>query len=159
MGRAQVFRVFLSHSIAPWELALLSGMADTVAHQGALPFIPDRDWRSPDDRLPERVCTLIREADFIIALATRQGRHLPWMNQELAYASTLTPGRGVFVVADPGLEIPPGFDVVWLNRQDPFQTLSSVGQRIRTLIQDHHAQELLRWLVVGAVILLLLRGK
>jgi len=38
------FRVYVSHSVAPYELGAIYGMAELAARKGMEPIIPDRQW-------------------------------------------------------------------------------------------------------------------
>lgn len=149
-------RVFISHSVAPGELALLNGVADIVAQRGGTPLIADRDWK-PSEPLPPRIAALIHDADIFIALATHAGFQTEWVNKEIAYAQSQNPSLPILVVADQGVSVAPGMNVVRINRRDHWQTLRAVAERIRGMPQDEQGQQVLGWLLLGALILLLLK--
>lgn len=146
-------RVFLSHSVAPWELALVNGVADVAARQGAVPIIPDRDW-NPQSEVPQRVVKQIIDADYIIAIASQFGRHPAWLNQELAHGQKLS--KPSVVVADADIQVVGGYKCIRIDRKNPWATLSQVGQQIQDLVQDRQTRNLLGGLLIGGLALLFL---
>lgn len=152
-------RVFVSHSVAPWELALVNSVADAVAQRGAVPMIPDRAWDPEVEELPARIKTQIRDAEYLIAIASQWGKHLPWLNQEVAYSRQLSPPRLSVIVADAEIAIPPGYECIRMDRANPLTTLAQVSQHVHRLVQDKQAQALLRGLLVGGLALLFLKER
>jgi hypothetical protein len=152
-------RVFLSHSVAPSELALVNGVADAAAQRGAIPAIPDRAWNPSVEELPDRIKAQIRESAYLIAIASQWGQHVTWLNQEVTYSRQLSPPRPSVVVADAQIEIPPGHDCIRMDRANPLATLAQVSQHIQRLVQDQQTQALLRGLLIGGLALLFLRGR
>lgn len=146
-------RVFISHSVAPWELALVNGVADIAARRGAIPFIPDRDW-DPRSGVRPHIAAQINDADYLMAIASQFGRHLDWLNQELTYGRQLS--KPSLIVADAGIQVAPGYDCIRINRMDPWATLTQIGQHIQDLVQDRQTQNLLKGLLIGGLALLFL---
>lgn len=152
-------QVFISHSVAPWELAFVNGVADVAAQRGAIPTIPDRAWNAPADPLPARVAALIHSGDYVIALATHSGQHLEWVNQEVMASQQLSPPKPLLLVADAGLPVTPGYRCIRIDRLNPLATLSEVSSRAQELIHEQSSQALVRGLLVAGLALLFLKGK
>jgi len=150
-------RVFLSHSVAPWELALVNSVADVAAQRGAIPTIPDRVWDPSVEELPDRIKVQIQDSEYLLAIASQWGQHLAWLNQEVAYSRQLSPPRPSVIVADAGITIPPGYDCIRMDRANPLTTLAQVSQHIQRLVQDKQTQALLRGLLIGGLALLFLK--
>lgn len=147
--------IFISHSVAPKELALIDAMAGEVLRRGERPIIPRRDW-NPDNAIPEDIRTQIRDSNCIIGIATQGGHHYPWLNVEVSYSQELNPPRPLILVADAEVPINPSYQRIVINRNNPFGTISEVAQRIQRLVQDRDTQNLITGLVVGGLILLFL---
>ena len=150
-------RVFISHSVAPWELALVNSVADVTAQRGATPTIPDRAWKPSVDSLPSRIAAQIQASDYLIAIATQWGQHLDWLNQEVMYNQQLS--KPSLIVADAGIPLAPEYDCIRIDRANPLATLIHVSNRIQGLIQDHQTQALMRGLLITGLALLFLKGK
>ena len=110
--------VFISHSVSPWELALVNAVADVVAHRGLPPIIPDRDW-DPAAGLPSRIAAQIQSSDYVIAIATQGGQYINWLNQEVTYSQRLSPPRPSLVVADNGILVNPDYQCIHINPTGP----------------------------------------
>ncbi|MDO8137233.1 MAG: hypothetical protein Q6354_06290 [Candidatus Brocadiales bacterium] len=147
-------RVFISHSVAPWELPLVNGIAEEAARRGAVPLLPDRDWDSRN--IPRRIKTQIEKANYLIGIATKDGLHIPWLNAEVMYGQSLKPSKALLLVVDSEVQVNPSYERVTIDRKDPLSTISQVSQRILELIQDKSTQDVIGGLVVGGLILLLL---
>ncbi len=146
-------RVFISHSVAPGELALVHGVSDIAARRGAVPFIPDRDW-DPRLRVPPHIAAQINDADYIMAIASQFGRHSDWLNQEVTYGRNLS--KPSLIVADPTIQVAPGYDCIRIDRTNPWATLSQVSKHIQDLVQDRQTQDLLRGLLISGLALIFL---
>lgn len=145
--------IFISHSVAPWELALVNGVADHAARQGAAPIIPDRDW-DPQWGVPQRIARQITDANYIIAIASQFGRHLDWLNQELIYGQRLS--RPSLIVADAGIQVVPDYNCIRIDRMNPWVTLTQISQHIQGLVQDRQTRNLLTGLLIAGLALLFL---
>lgn len=152
-------RVFISHSVAPGELALVNSVADVTAQRGAIPVIPDRSWNPLSEKLPERIAVQIRDSDYVIGIASQWGHHLEWLNQEIEHSRQLSPPKPSLIVADREIAVAPEYQCIKMDRSNPFKTLAQVGIEIQRLVHDSQAQSLLRGLLIGGLILLFLKGK
>jgi hypothetical protein len=145
-------QIFIAHSVAPRELAAVSVVADTTASKGAVPIISLRNW---DPKLmPPGVKTQIDSSNYVIAIVTRYGRQLDWVNAEIAYSQEV--GRPILIVADEGIPIPPQYNIIRINRSEALRTLSAVSRKIQEWVDDEETKKLLRGLVVGGLVLLFL---
>ncbi|MBA7699471.1 hypothetical protein ES703_108168 [subsurface metagenome] len=99
------FKVFISHSVAPKELGIVYTIANESAKKGASPFIPDRDWE-PEDEIPVRIQTHLKNSDYLLAIATSSGFQLQWLDREVKEASKEK--KPLLIVADEGIEVTPG---------------------------------------------------
>ncbi len=149
-------KVFISHSVAPQELAFVNGVADAAAQRQAVPMIPDRAWNPSVEALPNRIAEQIKDADYVVAIASSYGQHLAWLNQEIAYAKQLL--KPLLIVADAGIAIAQDFDLIRIDRANPIATLALVSNKIQMLVNDKQAQALLKGLVIGGLVLLFLKG-
>ncbi len=147
--------VFISHSVSPWELALVNAVADVASQRGLVPIIPDRDWDPAADP-PSPIAAQIQSSLCVIAIATQGGQHLNWLNQEVNYSQGLSPPRPSLIVADNGILVNPDYQCIRINRRDPLTTLSQVRGQIDLLVQDAQTQQLVRGLVIGGLALLFL---
>jgi hypothetical protein len=154
-----VIRVFISHSVAPRELALVNSVADIVAQRGAIPVIPDRTWNPISEDVPERIAVQIRDSDYVVGIASQWGHHAEWLNKEVAYGRLLQPAKPTLVVADREITIAPAYECVRMDRTNPLATLGEIERRIQGLVSDQQTQNLLRGLLVGGLVLLFLRAK
>lgn len=149
-------KIFIGHSVAPRELAVLVGIADVIERKGAQPVFPYRDWKPT--RISPGVAGQIREADYVIAIVTMDGQHLDWVNRELAYNLRLSPRKPVLVVADRGISVMSGYDVIRINREQPFLTLTAVGEHIQKIVGAERNQKILQGFLIGSLALLFLAG-
>ena len=152
-------RIFISHSVAPQELAIVAQVADVATNRGAEPIIAYRDW-SPEKKINARshIATQIRSSDYLIAIATLGGQHLEWVNQELDYNLHLQPPKPVLIIVDEGIPVTQGYgyDVIFINRRQPFLTLALVGQRIQQVVKDKATQQILQGFLIGGLALMFL---
>lgn len=149
------FKVFVSHSVSPVELGIVYAIAGEAARRGMQPYIPDRDW-DPNEQLPDRIWSALREADFCVAVATQFGTQLAWVNAEIAGAmakptpliamldSTLPP-------QDPQIENAR----VTISRDDLAVTLSRALQKIEEVRVQQSQKTTLTWLVVAGLLFML----
>lgn len=147
-------RVFISHSLTPVELALVSAIAEEAAIRGAAPLLPDRDWDAPD--IPRPIREQIEKADYIIGIATKDGPHHSLLNAELNYGRSLKPSKALLLVVDPDVPVDPSYDRVLIDRKDPLSTVARVSQKIQELIQNKKTQDIITGLLVGGLVLLFL---
>lgn len=149
------FKVFISHSVAPRELGIVYTMANEAARRGASPFIPDRDWE-PSGNIPERVQLPLKEADYILAIATSSGFQLQWLNREVKEG--LVGGKPLLIVADKGIKVPPKTTRIWIDRTNPASTIKLVSEHLARFGKDKETKELLTWIGIGGILFLLLLG-
>jgi len=150
------FKVFISHSVSPGELGIVYGMANEAAKRGASPFIPDRDWDSSGE-IPERIRAYLKEADYVLAIATSSGFQLPWLNREVKEGSKEK--RPLLIVADKGIKVPPKTTHIWIDRSNPAKTVQLVSDHLAKFGKDKETKELLTWIGVGGLLFLLLLGR
>jgi hypothetical protein len=145
-------QIFIAHSVAPRELAAVSAVADTTASKGAVPIISLRNWDPKS--MPPGVKAQIDSSNYVIAIVTRYGRQLDWVNAEIAYSQGA--GKPILVVADEGIPIPPQYNTIRINRAEALRTLATVSKKIQAWVDDEETNKLLRGLAVGGLVLLLL---
>jgi len=146
-------QIFISHSVAPRELAIVNTVADVAASKGAVPIISHRDW-DPTVTLPSHVASQINSSNYVIGIVTQNGHHLDWVNAEISYSKKAS--IPVLVVADASIEISPQYKAIGIDRTAPLKTISIVSAEIQKLISDEKAKNVVGGLVVGGLILLLL---
>lgn len=150
------FRVFISHSVAPIELGIVYAIANESAKRGASPFIPDRDWEVKGD-IPERIFPYLRDAHYLLAIATSSGFQLQWLNREVREG--LKMGKPILIIADRGIKIPQKIDLIRIDRANPARTISEASKYLEKFGKDKQTKELLTWLGIGSLLFLLLRGR
>lgn len=146
-------QIFISHSVAPRELAIVNTVADVSASNGVVPIISLRDW-DPTVTIPSYITSQIDSSNYVMGIVTQNGHHLDWVNAEIAYSKKVK--IPVFIVADVGLKIPSQLKVVYIDRTAPLKTISTVSAEIQKLISDEKTKNLVGRLVIGGLILLLL---
>jgi len=146
-------QIFISHSVAPRELAIVNTVADVAASKGAVPIISLRDW-DPIVTLPSHVASQINSSNYVIGIVTQNGHQLDWVNAEISYSEKVN--IPVLVVADASIEISPQYKAIRIDRTTPLKTISIVSEEIQKLISDEKAKNLVGGLVIGGLILLLL---
>jgi hypothetical protein len=149
------FQVFISHSVAPRELGVVYAVANEAAKDGAEAFISDRDW-DPKDEVPVRIMPRLREADYVLAIATSGGFQLEWLNREASAAAVEK--KPMLIVADRGLDISSGLAQIQIDRDNPATTVCRVAEHIESFGQDRETRRQLAWLAVGGLLFLLFLG-
>jgi hypothetical protein len=146
-------QIFISHSVAPKELAIVNTVADVAASKGAVPIISHRDW-NPTVTLPSHIASQISSSNYFISIVTQNGHHIDWVNAEIAYSKRVN--IPVLIVADAGIKIPPQYKVIRIDRTAPLKTISIVSAEIQKLIKDEKSRSLVGGLVISGLILLFL---
>ncbi len=146
-------QVFISHSVAPRELAIVNSVADVAVSRGAVPIIPDRDW-TPDVKLPPRIESQINSSSFVVGIVTSDGHQLDWVNSEMGYGMVVK--KPIIALADADVTIPPEFRVIRIDRADPLGTIAAVSAEIQRRIRDERTKKLFGGLAIGGLVLLLL---
>lgn len=149
------FKVFVSHSVSPVELGIVYAIADEAARRGMQPYIPDRDW-DPNEQLPDRIWSALREADVCVAIATQFGTQLAWVNAEVAGALVAPPA--LIAILDSSL--PPQDPQiekarVTIARDNLPATLARALQKIEEVRVQQTQKTALTWLVVGGLLFML----
>jgi len=153
MEHIMAIQIFISHSVAPRELAIVNTVADVAASKGAVPIISHRNW-DPTGTLPLSVKRQIKSSNYVIGIVTQNGHHVDWVNAEITYSQRAN--RPVLIIADKGLKISPQYKVILIDRTVPMKTISTVSIEIQKLIKDEETKNLVGGLVIGGLILLLL---
>jgi len=152
-----MYRVFISHSVGPYELGLLYGLIGQSQAQQLQVFIPDRRWNSGAP-VPPAVESAIRSSDCVLVLATRYGANTAHVNAELA----LSTGKPVIVVADAEMMLSANERIhqnrITIDRNSLSNTIDSAVQGIRGLALQASQQETLTWLLVGGLLWLMFTG-
>lgn len=152
------FSVYISHSVAPYELGAIYGMAELASRKGMDPIIPDRRWQSIAP--PPRITQLLAGLDAFVLIATSAGRDLEWVNRELSTALELgLKSQNVISVIDPHIQPPGTGVVVILNRANLRWTIEEVAKVLEQFQLQRTQQNLLAGLIVGGLIALVLASK
>ena len=151
-----VFKVFISHSVSPKELAAVYTLAEEAAKRGLHPYVPDRRW-DPLNSIPERIRRAIKDADCVVVMGTRYGMHNEWLNRELE--ETLRQNKKPLLVADPEIQIEPHFEQykISIDRSNFPKTIQEAARLIESIKLKKAQNKLLTWLVVGGLLFLLFR--
>lgn len=154
-------KIFISHSVSPKELAIIDIMAEEATRRGITPTISNRDW-NPNRTVPMRIKKLIKESDYMIAIATKKGHHFQWFNAEITYSQNLRPKKPLLLVSDTSIQIDSSAIYLYhdegiiINRENPLVTISKVALRIKEITHDEKTQKLLDGFLINVVVLLLL---
>lgn len=143
-------QIFISHSVAPRELAIVNAVADVAASKGAVPIISYRNW-DPIGILPGYIESQITSSNYVIGIITNNGHHLDWINAEIAYSQKMN--RPILVLADEGINISSQDQIIRIDRTNPMKTLFLVSAEIQRLIGDEEVRNLVGGLVIGGLIL------
>ena len=118
------------------------------------PYIPDRNW-NPQDQLPERLGSALRDADVCVAVATQFGTQLPWVNSEIAGATAKPmPLIALFDSRLPRQDALLERARVTIDRDDLPGTLARALQKIEEARLQQTQKTALTWLVIGGLLLL-----
>lgn len=147
------FRVYISHSVSPWELGVIYAVAEEAEKRGMVPFIPDREWDATTYP-PPRTSGPLMEADSLLAIATSGGRHLPWLNQELELWSGLPKADRVIYLTDANMAVEPGLKAyrVLIDRSDLAGSLKAVAAYLEQIKLDKERKGLLGWLALAGIL-------
>ncbi|MFH1859502.1 MAG: hypothetical protein ABH870_00570 [bacterium] len=144
--------IFISHSVAPSELAIVAVTAEESLRRGATPLVPGRDW-DPEE-MPQQISDQINSSDYMIAIASQNGGHLSWLNTEINYWQSK--GKPFLLVSDAVVQTNPLCERIILNRNNPLSTISEIHKKIEQKIHDNNAREIISGLLIGGVILMVL---
>ena len=151
------FRVYISHSIAPYELGAIYGMAELASRKGMEPIIPDRRWQSITP--PPRIMQLLAGLDAFVVIATSAGQDLELVNRELSTALELgLKSQNVISVIDQSIQ-PPGAGVVVILDRTNLRWTEEVVKVLEKFQLQRTQQNLLAGLIVGGLIALILASK
>lgn len=146
-------QIFISHSVAPRELAIVNSVADVAATKGATPIIAFRDWLTQAGP-PSYITSQIASSDYVIAIITQEGHHVDWVNAEIAHARRLN--KPLLIVADTTIGISAEYKVIRINRTNPLETLSNVSTEVERVVGDEKTRNLVGGILIGGLVLLLL---
>lgn len=146
-------QIFISHSVAPRELAIVNVVADIAASKGVVPIISHRDW-IPNEKLPLHVESGISSSNYVIGIVTQNGHHLDWVKAEISYAKKLN--KPILILADVNIKIPSEYKVIYINRRAPFETISITSSEIQKLINDEKIRYIIGGFIITGLVLLLL---
>src|SRR4030042_2405515 len=149
------FRIFISHSVAPKELGIVYAIINEGSKRGVVPFIPDRSW-NPSEGLTDRVSSSIKDADFLLAIATGSGMHLDWLNKEILQASLL--GKPLLIIVDDTISMPDDMKHIKIDRANPSKTINEASRILEQYGKDKESKELLTLIGIGGLLFLLLMG-
>jgi hypothetical protein len=149
------FVVFLSHSVSPAELGIVYAIADEASRRGMQPYIPDRAW-TPTEQLPDRIYTALRGADVCVAVATRFGTQLAWVNAEIAGA----PVKPTPLIAILDSSLPPQDPQIesarlTIARDNLPATIARAAHAIENVRVQKNQKDALTWLVIGGLLFML----
>lgn len=147
------FKVFISHSVNPRELAIVYALAEEAGKQGIDPFIPDRQW-VPQSGVPARITTPILAADAMVVVATKFGAHPHFVASEM---NAFDRSKPLVAVLDPEatLNITQPAHRVVINRQDLSTTVFQASEELKSLQMKKAGKDALTWLVVGGLLFML----
>lgn len=145
------FKIYVSHSVSPGELAAVYTLAEQVSRLGMEAFIPDRLW-SPRQSLPTRISLQLRNAQNVVVFATSLGSHMDWVNRELTEWGR---GKQTLAVIDQGILVSgfPEEGLVHIDRDNITATVSEVAIKLAALKLEDKQREAVGWLALGGLLL------
>lgn len=147
------FKVFISHSVGPRELAIVYALAQEAAKRGISPVIPDRMWQ-PQQGVPERIVQQIKDCDDMVVFATQFGQHWDWVVKEVEVK-----GSARLFISDGHFSYTgPADSKVDINRLDLTSTIRQAAQRLESMSLAKEQKDALTWLVVGGLLFMLFSG-
>lgn len=146
------FKVYVSHSVSPRELAAVYTLAEQVSRLGMEVFVPDRLW-SPHQPLPARISPHLKNAQSMVVFATSLGSHMDWVNQELSEGGR---SKQTLAVIDRGVLVSgfPEEGLVYIDRGNITATVSEVASKLASLKLKKDHREAVGWLALGGLLLL-----
>ncbi len=152
------FRVYLSHSVAPYELGAVYGIAELAARKGMEPIVSDRRWAP--DAPPARILQALKGINAFVVIATSSGSDLEWVNTELAEAIKLgLSPEAVVSVIDSSVAPPTTGKVLTINRASLPDTISRTATTLEQLQFERNQRNLLAGLLLGGLAALLLASR
>jgi len=145
------FKVYVSHSVSPGELAAVYTLAEQVPRLEMEAFVPDRLW-NPHQSLPARISSHLRNAQGIVVFATSLGSHMDWVNQEIDEGGR---DKQTLAVIDQGILVSgfPEEGLVHIDRGDIAATMSKVASKLAGLKLEKEHREAVGWLTLGGLLL------
>ena len=113
------YKVFISHSMAPWESNCLNSIVGTLAEYGIVGYVAESN---PEygDLISEKIKRQIETSDVVLALYSRAGSESAFVNQEIAWG--LAKGKRCIVMKEPSVDLTGfifGAEVIDLNPYNP----------------------------------------
>lgn len=153
------YKVFISHSTRDW--GLVASLAKFLSIFGVQVFVAE--WSlTPDEQINKKVFNRIKSADCMVALLTRNGTRVDWLQQEIMYA--LRTDKPIIPLVEKGinpehLEKLQFKDYIEYDPYQPQQALVKTSGYVNSLKLKKKEQEKML-LVAGGIIafLILLSG-
>jgi hypothetical protein len=144
------YNVFVSHSMAQEDHALLMGFHSLAGARGLQTYFAERDWQ-PGTSLPDKIERAIRVADCMVVFLTRAGHHSKWVHQEIGFAQGI--GLRRIPIVEQGIDLT-GFDLakeyIALNRLAAAQTLHNLAAYLEKMKTEKERNQ--AGLVVGGLV-------
>jgi len=153
------FKVFISHSVSPKELAVVYTLAEEAIKKGMSPFVPDRMW-NPKEETPERIRQAINECDSVVVFGTKYGTHIDWLKKELDESKKFN--KKFIALLDPEISLDGAELESARIKIDPRQlskTIKEAANYLESMKLKKNQEELLVWIVIGSLLFLLISGK
>lgn len=153
------FKVFISHSVSPKELAVIYTLAEESIKKGMSPFVPDRSW-NPEEETPERIRQAIQECDSVVLFGTKYGTHLDWLKRE--WDEIKKSNKKLIAILDSEISFN-GTDLdsasIKINPRQLSKTIGDAANFLESMKLKKNQEELLVWIVIGSLLFLLISAK
>ncbi len=154
-------KVFISHSTR--DQGLVISLAKLLQHLGIQVFVAEW-YLSPGARLDAKIKKKIRDADFVVALLSRNGIRSKWVHQEIGIA--LEAGKHIIPIVEKGtkpsdLAALQGREYIEYDPLHPGQALTRVIRYLNSQQLQKREQEKWRLIaagIIGLFVLWLLAG-
>jgi hypothetical protein len=147
------YKIFISHSVNPQELAIVYSLAEEASKQGITPFIPDRNW-SLQGAIPNRILAPLRESDAMVVVGTKFGIHSHFVSAEMRGFDKNKP---LLSLLDPEVSLSGIQPVnrIKIDRLDMAGTIFQASQQLKSMQIAKTGKDALTWLVVGGLLFML----
>lgn len=152
------FRIFISHSMKPEDIAIIRPVLEHSALMGVHCYMAQHDAQGGTN-LEQKIREQIHLCDCVLAFVTSNSTQSDWVKWEVGVANALQ--KLVVPVIEKGIQVPGfllGKEYIECDPQDPQATTSRVTQRIHNLQIADQRKTAVAWSVLGAIALLLMFG-
>ncbi len=151
------FNVFVSHSMRPEDMPLITSFCDYIAQHGMTCYLAERDWKF-GQTLALKIENAITNCDCVIAFLTVSGSSSSYVNQEIGLAR----GKGKLCIPViekgvnlKGLQV--GSEYIELDRANPASCATTLAEYLMKLRADKEQRAAIGWAALALLAALAMR--